>query len=140
MKNNYSKNEIAAKIVGLRPTNGIAFDEPSAFNYCCPVCKNKSLHWSEYNTFLWCEKCNKDIQSTLCQPDIDKAIETYLDCVLNTKNKMLLEIGDKLITDKEIESVYNKMWDDNPIGTVTHFGFIAGAKWMREKLKNAFKL
>ena len=38
------------------------------------------------------------------------------------------------VTDEEIEKEYKKLWDDKPIGTITSFGWVAGAKWMRDKL------
>ncbi len=87
-----SKNERAEKLVGLRhaPPNVIVLDWPCELGYHCPVCKyenivdgnfDERLHWSEYNGFCWCEVCNKDYPSALCQPDIDKAIKTYLDCI-----------------------------------------------------------
>lgn len=92
----YSKNERAEKVVGLRGNHGhidgIIFDQPCELGYQCPVCKNEvyseehgvydeRLEWSEYNGFLWCSVCNKDFPSALCQPDINKAIEIYLECV-----------------------------------------------------------
>lgn len=91
----YSVNKLAEKIVGKRvPFVGIFLDQPCEFGYHCPVCKYKHivkgnyderLSWSEYNGFVWCSVCNKDFPSALCQPDIDKAIETYLSCVLDAK-------------------------------------------------------
>ncbi len=92
----YSKNERAENIVGLRGNkghiDGIIIDFPCELGYRCPVCNNESyskehgiyderLEWSEYNGFLYCNVCNKDFPSVLCQPDIDKAIKTYLDCI-----------------------------------------------------------
>lgn len=88
----YSKNELAEKIVGKREVfeNTIVITEPCELGYHCPVCKyeqivkgdfDERLEWSEYNGFIWCSVCNKDYPSVLCQPDIDKAIETYLSCV-----------------------------------------------------------
>lgn len=96
----YSKNKRAGKIMGLRP-KGIPFDSPAELGYTCPKCKNdpmfyesKSdqllfddrLHWSEYKGFIWCECCNKDFPSPLCMPDIDEAIEIFLDIVEGIKN------------------------------------------------------
>lgn len=93
----YSTNELAEQIVGKRPaTSGIILDIPGELGYHCPVCKYKStfkgnyderLQWSEYNGFIWCSVCDKDFPSALCQPNIDKAIETYLSCVMDAKNK-----------------------------------------------------
>jgi hypothetical protein len=91
----YSQNKLAEKIVGKRNIRGLIFDQPCELGYHCPVCKydlvvagnyDGRLDWSEYNGFMWCRECNKDYPSALCQPDIDKAIETYLNCVLNAKN------------------------------------------------------
>lgn len=85
MKEVYSKNEKAEKVVGLRYVKEgmVIFDAPCELGYICPVCKNEQwddrLEWSEYNTFLWCSVCNKDYPSVLCQPDIDKAIDIYLE-------------------------------------------------------------
>jgi len=86
-----SKNKRAEKIVGKRdiPYNSIIFDQPCELDYHCPVCKydnpkdsfDERLEWSEYNGFIWCSVCNKDYPSVLCQPDINRAIKTYLDCV-----------------------------------------------------------
>lgn len=83
----YSKNECAEKIVGLRGKqgciDGIIFDFPCELGYKCPVCKREDdqLEWSEYNGFLYCHICNKDFPTVLCQPDIDKAIKIYLNCI-----------------------------------------------------------
>jgi len=104
MGNEYSKNELAEKIVGKRsPVNGIIFDQPCELGYHCPVCKYEQtingefdlrLQWSEYNGFIYCEKCNKDFPSSLCQPDIDLAIGTYLICVSKAKEMAInLSIG-----------------------------------------------
>ena len=88
----YSINKRARKIVGKREIkeNSLVITMPCEFNYHCPICEyenlvdgnfDERLMWSEYNGFVWCEVCNKDYPSAICQPDTDKAIETYLDCV-----------------------------------------------------------
>jgi hypothetical protein len=89
----FSKSERAKEIVGLRPVkpNTIIIDEPCELGYHCPVCKyeqvdakgnfDERLHWSEYNSFLWCQVCNKDYPSALCQPDVDKAIDAFLSTI-----------------------------------------------------------
>lgn len=94
-KPKYSTNEHADKVVGKRfiPKNVIIFDQPCELGYHCPVCKyehpkgefDERLEWSEYNGFMWCRKCDKDYPSALCQPNIDKAINTYLQCVHQAK-------------------------------------------------------
>ncbi len=98
----YSKNELAEKIVGKRDLgkNFIILDEPCELGYHCPVCKydlivngnyDERLTWSEYNTFLWCNVCNKDYPSCLCKSDIDEAINIYLSSiqsVIKLRNNM----------------------------------------------------
>lgn len=91
-----SVNKLAERIVGKRKVepNTIIFDQPCEVGYHCPVCKevhpegdyDERLQWSEYNGFVWCSVCNEDYPSALCQPDIDRAIKTYLQCVLEAKN------------------------------------------------------
>ena len=90
MKKEHSKNDYAGKVVGKRPSGGIALDFPCEWGYKCPVCKyelcvdgtyDERLQWSEYECFCWCSVCNKDYPTPLCVPDIDKAIHTYLKCV-----------------------------------------------------------
>lgn len=96
-KQKYSTNELAEKIVGKRiiPPNTLIFDQPCELDYHCPVCKyenvvkgefDQRLEWSEYNGFIWCSVCNIDFPSALCQPDIKKAINTYLACVHEAKS------------------------------------------------------
>ena len=93
-KEEESKNKKAEKLVGLReeyyPRNAMPFDQPCELGYHCPVCKyrlivkgnyDERLNWSEYQGFLWCSVCNFDFPSPFCMPDIDKAIDIYLDCV-----------------------------------------------------------
>jgi len=95
-----SKNQRAEKIVWFRKIvpNAIIIDEPAELWYVCPVCKNKAIiptmNWqwfderltrSEYNGFLWCSVCDKDYPACLCMPDIDRAIEIYLDIIENQK-------------------------------------------------------
>ena len=103
-----SKNEKAKKIVGLRNygKHGQPFDFPCGLGYHCPICKYKAivkgnyderLDWSEYNGFIWCSVCNKDYPSALCLPNIDKAIDIYLDCVEEAiKRKINKRSGAKL--------------------------------------------
>ena len=85
-----AKNELAARIVGLRRTDGQPFDPPCELGFHCPVCKydlasdgeyDERLDWSEYNGFLWCSVCDEDYPSVLCMPDIHRAIKIYLVCV-----------------------------------------------------------
>lgn len=92
----YSTNKLAEKIVGKRiiSTGTIIFDAPFELGYHCPKCKyetetngeyDERLDWSEYNGFIWCRTCNVDYPSAICQPDMDKAIEIYLGCVIDAK-------------------------------------------------------
>lgn len=81
MVEQYSANERAEAIVGRRITKEqeerggvVPFDCPCEIGYRCPVCKidwDESLQWSEYASFLWCERCNFDYPSALCVP-LDK--------------------------------------------------------------------
>ena len=89
MEKEISKNERAEKLLGKRP-QGQPIDYPCELGYKCPVCKyelitdgnyDERLQWSEYTTFLYCYTCNKDYPSVLCMPDIDRAIDIYLDCI-----------------------------------------------------------
>lgn len=66
----YSKNDRAESVMGTRAP-GIAFDLPCELGYQCPVCRMKwdeGLAWSEYNSFVWCSKCNFDYPSAMCVP------------------------------------------------------------------------
>lgn len=83
----YSKNERAERLMGKRPTDGVAIDAPCELDYHCPVCEYENerrgsydgrLEWSEYNGFIWCSVCNRDYPSALCVPDIDRAIDVFL--------------------------------------------------------------
>lgn len=92
----FSENKRAEDIAGKRnlPPGAIPFDLPCELGYHCPVCQyehiidgnfDERLGWSEYNGFLYCYVCNKDYPSALCMPDIDKAIDIYLDCIEEAK-------------------------------------------------------
>ncbi len=91
-----SENKDAEKIVGKRnlPLGSIPIDLPCELDFHCPVCKypqtvkgnfDERLAWGEYNGFLYCCVCNKDYPSCLCMPNIDTAIDIYLDCVEDAK-------------------------------------------------------
>jgi len=88
----YSKNEQAEQLVGLRPTGGRPIDQPCELDYHCPACEyeniingnfDERLEWSEYNGFLWCSECNVDYPSALCVPhdQPERAIKVYLACI-----------------------------------------------------------
>jgi hypothetical protein len=94
----YSENKHAEEIVGKRnlPANAVPFDQPCELDYHCPVCKYEQLQngnfderltWSEYEGFIYCYVCNKDYPSCLCMPDINSAINIYLNCIQNAKEK-----------------------------------------------------
>lgn len=99
-----SKNDRAGKLMGLRPTNIIPFDQPCELGYRCPVCLvpavvdgefDERLTWSEYEGFLWCAVCDYDYPSALCidmtaEPDPerpyvhagrDAAVSVFLDII-----------------------------------------------------------
>lgn len=94
----YSENKLAEAVVGKRnlPKNTVPFDLPCELNYHCPVCTypqttggdfDERLAWSEYEGFIYCYVCNKDYPSCLCMPDIDNAINIYLLCIQEAKDK-----------------------------------------------------
>lgn len=80
-----SKNSLAEEIVGLRPSDGIAIDQPCELDYFCPINETHYMQWSEYNTFCWCMDCDKDYPSCLCLKDLDKATNIYLKSIRSTK-------------------------------------------------------
>lgn len=74
---NVSKSARVESVMGRRlsPENEkrgvVAIDFPCELGYRCPVCNFKNdeqLVWSEYASFLWCERCNFDYPSALCVP------------------------------------------------------------------------
>jgi len=108
MQNNeISKNPEAKRICGMRgegKKKGTPLFFPCELGYVCPICGEcgEFLDFSEYNTFLWCRKCNIDIPSCLCKkypsPKIGKfkmtkrqtiqlATEIYLQSVEDVRNR-----------------------------------------------------
>ena len=87
----YSKNDRAEKLMGLRNPDYVSVDTPLDLNYRCPndyiSTVTHYLEWSEYNGFIWCEGCNKDYPSCICLDDPDKATEIFLDSVKQVKEK-----------------------------------------------------
>ena len=79
-KKDYSKNERAEKLLGLRP-EGIPLDWPSELGYRCPNGKNHHIEWSEYNYMIWCRTCNSDFFSALCCPDPKAGTEIAFDII-----------------------------------------------------------
>lgn len=108
----FSVNERAERLLGRRDANGpigIFLDWPVELGYQCPVLGHQqteaditvlvppTLHWSEYNAFLWCEKCNRDYPSALCTglstddpAQLERAIDVYLDTIENTIRRAIL--------------------------------------------------
>ena len=80
------ENNFAILVVGKRDVENI--EQPFELGYICPTCKNKHLQWSEYNTFLYCGKCNLDIPSCFCKKNIKEGIEIYLKSVNTFKSKL----------------------------------------------------
>jgi hypothetical protein len=69
LKESYSKDERAEKLLGKRGS-GTAVFMPHELGYSCPICGSEdevNLDWSEYNSFIYCHKCNLDIPSCLCE-------------------------------------------------------------------------
>jgi len=64
-----SVNKRADELLGRRP-EGVPIDLPLELGYECPIHQDHSedLAWSEYQGFLWCERCNHDYPSPLCVP------------------------------------------------------------------------
>jgi len=90
----YSKNAKAKEIMGLRPTDCVAINQPCELGYHCPVCEypytidgnfDERLEWSEYNGFIWCRVCNKDYPSCFCHPNMDAKIDIFLEIVKDLK-------------------------------------------------------
>ena len=87
----FSKNARAEELLGLRRVDGTAFDQPCELGYHCPVCQyphtsgehyDERLHWSEYESMIWCCVCNVDYSSCLCLPaGSARAIEVFLSSV-----------------------------------------------------------
>ena len=84
-----SNNELAAEIIGIRE-EGQPLDAPGELGFHCPVCQYPLFHdgeyderltWGQYNGFLQCSACDKEYPSTLCMPNVDRAIKIYLLCV-----------------------------------------------------------
>jgi len=104
----YSKNARAERLMGLRPTGDVLFDQPFdqpfELDYHCPVCKyehtvdgdyDERLQWSEYNGFVWCSRCNRDYPSCLCLPDPVKATGIFLDTVEDAVKRHTTPTGSK---------------------------------------------
>lgn len=86
---NYSKDEMAKKILGLRDTGYMPVDQPGELGYHCPVCEyeliddgniDERLYWSEYNYCLWCRVCNKDYPTIVCV-DPDKSLKKFIEII-----------------------------------------------------------
>jgi hypothetical protein len=92
----FSKNARAEQLLGLRRTDCMAFDQPCELGYHCPVCEypqvspgpdqyyDERLHWSEYESMIWCSVCNVDYPSCLClSAGSARAIDVFLNSVGN---------------------------------------------------------
>ncbi len=121
-KKERSKNARAGDLCGTRseynvylghPSKNICIiNEPYELGYRCPICgagwrkriwtkkgdfmsaKILTLHWSEYAGFLWCEKCNIDIPSSLCLTNeilprqvLENRINLFLDFIEYIRNR-----------------------------------------------------
>jgi len=36
--------------------------KPIYFDIECHICKSRNTEWSEYESYIWCPECNKDIE------------------------------------------------------------------------------
>lgn len=92
-----SRDKRAEAVCGRR-RGGNPVLEPWELDYFCPLCgkppaevlaedpdrPDEGLHFSEYNYFMWCERCNVDVPWPLClKTDSKKALETYTDRFLS---------------------------------------------------------
>lgn len=103
-----SRSEKIEQICGRRK-GGIPIQFPFELDYHCPICGKEPvkvdsnnelellhLHFSEYNYFMWCERCNIDIPSLLCLKAHSKyAVSIYTDRFL----QMVSSIQEKAIRD-----------------------------------------
>ena len=93
----YSKNRRAEKAVGFRGP-GTSLMLPCELDYNCPICHrhcktcenepgtlhDETLHFSEYNNFMWCQTCNIDIPWMLClRANTKNAVKIYTDRFLS---------------------------------------------------------
>ena len=110
MSEEISKNERAKKLCGLRP-HGQPLFAPCELGYACPLCgasDEVNLHFSEYQFFLWCKRCNTDFPSCLCvkYPEqnlthtelplnlkIAQATKIFLDCLEEIQRKSAEDKG-----------------------------------------------
>ena len=85
-----SNSELAAQIVGIREDDAQPLEAPGELGFHCPVCQYLLFHddqyddrlsWSRYNGFLSCSTCETEYPSTLCMPNMDRAIKIYLLCI-----------------------------------------------------------
>lgn len=127
----YSSDARIEAVMGNREMekNVVLYTCPSEEGYACPVHGpeteeelGNTLHFSEYNGFLWCEPCNKDYPSALCaignsyrhrgESAIDSQIRVYLDTVELAVARATAALQLKLdavqaICDKAVESGVN---------------------------------
>lgn len=111
----YSTDDRAELIMGKRDVspNTVLLFAPVEQGYACPVHGiededqlGDTLHWSEYNAYLWCEPCNKDYPSALCatggsynhrdESTIDTQIRVYLDTVQDAVARATAELTAQL--------------------------------------------
>lgn len=96
----FSKNARAQELLGLRRTDCTAFDQPCELGYHCPVCQypqvstgpdqhyDERLHWSEYESMIWCSVCNVDYPSCLClPPGSTRATDIFLNSLSEAVHK-----------------------------------------------------
>ena len=85
----YSKDKRLQEALGLREVieGSVYLDHPQDFGYLCPTCGNLDMRWSEYNSCVWCEKCNKDIPTCLTITELDEAIDIFVRTVRDVKER-----------------------------------------------------
>lgn len=76
-----------------------------------------------------------EIQKFIDQWTTHRGIIDWRDDFIKGLNEVIeSEIKNRIPSDQEIEKHYEKMWEQKPLGTVTHFGFVAGAKYLRDTI------
>lgn len=99
-----SINERAEQLMGRRP-DGTSVFYPYELGYACPICDSEdevNLNWSEYQSMIWCKKCNLDIPSCLClkyyQPRISGTKEVPLDIKIKEAIRIFLDSVESAIS------------------------------------------
>lgn len=125
----YSSNKRAEQLLGRRDENGpigVILFAPVEQGYACPVhgaeteeTLGETLHWSEYNAFVWCSRCDKDYPSALCatatnrwHPDastIDAQIRVYLESVAEAVARATADLKGQILAVEAVQTKAREM-------------------------------